>query len=167
MDGILKDRDVRTTHCQWGQLSLGRVSSSASPFPGLCVLAEGGEMGWWHLFWVLVRRRDTCGEGCWAVTPPSPLKANHSSSQVAGVAGAPRCPSAQLESGVILASDPLGFGSSRFNSHPGEGMGLVSAPFKRDVSGGEEGTARKCQHLQGFFLAKWLPRERVLQKAQC
>ena len=44
-----RDGDVHTTHCQWGEPILGRVSSSASPSPGLCVLAEVGEMGWWHL----------------------------------------------------------------------------------------------------------------------
>lgn len=43
-----RDADVHTTHGQWGEPILGRVSSSASPSPGPCVLAEDGEVGWWH-----------------------------------------------------------------------------------------------------------------------
>lgn len=73
--------------------------------------------------------------------PSAPLlNPNCSSSWVAGVTGDQRCPLAGLGSGVTSASDPLGCGSSGFNSHPSKRMEVIFVPFKRD-----EGEGRKAQ----------------------
>lgn len=95
-----------------------------------------------------------------------PLNPNVAAPGWLGWPGTDAVPRARLEAGVTSASDPLGLEAPGLIPVPARGWAWFFVPCRRDEAEGKS-AARKCQPLQGFFLAKWLPRERVLRQAEC